>query len=135
MNASDRAIRLGFYAAGFANIGGVLLFSRAFTNAALNQAQPDVMSNFGLLSIILWGLAYLSVSANYRSVRFLVGLFAIEKLVYVVGWLSWILPNAETLGALYRKDFLAGAFMSVYGPNDFLFLLFFGWVFWKGARS
>ena len=39
-------VKNGFIAAAFMNIGGVLLFSRAFTNDAINQADPVVMSNF-----------------------------------------------------------------------------------------
>ena len=48
----------GFIAAGLMNIGSVLLFSRGFTNSAINTADPVVMSNFGLLMIVVWGLAY-----------------------------------------------------------------------------
>ncbi len=62
-----RYIPHGFIAAGMMNIGGVLLFSRAFTNQAINQADPVVMSNFGLLMIIIWGLAYISVAKNRRQ--------------------------------------------------------------------
>ncbi len=47
-------IRNGLIAAGVMNIGGVLLFSRAFTNSEINNADPVVMSNFGLLMIIVW---------------------------------------------------------------------------------
>mgnify|MGYP001032208927 CR=1 FL=1 len=56
MNAN--LIGNGFIAAGLMNIGGVLFFSRVFTNEAINQADPVVMSNFGLLMIVVWGLAY-----------------------------------------------------------------------------
>ena len=51
MNAN--LVRNGFIAAALMNIGGVLLFSRAFTNDAINQADPVVMSNFGLLMIVV----------------------------------------------------------------------------------
>ena len=36
------------------NIGGAILFSKGFTNKAINQADPVVMSNFGLI-MIKWG--------------------------------------------------------------------------------
>ncbi len=120
-------IRNGLIAAGFMNIGGVLLFSRAFTNVAINSADPVVMSNFGLLMIAVWGLAYLGAAAISSSIKWLVGAFALEKLVYVVVWFRWLSENS--LAQLYSKDFFAGVFYSIYGANDLVFMLFFAWVF------
>jgi len=59
----------GFIAAGLMNIGGVLLFSHAFTNSAINTADPVVMSNFGLLMIVVWGLAYLGAAAIGTNIK------------------------------------------------------------------
>ena len=115
MNAN--LTRNGFIAAAMMNIGGVLLFSRAFTNDAINQADPVVMSNFGLLMIVVWGLAYLAAA------------FAVEKLVYVVVWGLWMANHS--LGAVYEQDLFAGVFYSIYGLNDLAFMLFFGWVFFS----
>ncbi len=109
------------------NIVGVLLFSRAFTNPAINEADPVVMSNFGLLMIAVWGLAYIGAAVVTSSIKWLAGAFAMEKLVYVVIWIRWLSDNS--LSQLYSKDFLAGAFYSIYGANDLIFLLFFAWVF------
>ncbi len=109
------------------NIGGVLLFSRGFTNDAITQADPVVMSNFGLLMIAVWGLAYLGAAAAGTGVKWLAGAFAIEKLVYGVAWLLWLSNN--DLVALYSKDLFAGIFFSIYGLNDLVFMLFFAWVF------
>jgi hypothetical protein len=120
-------VKNGFIAAGLMNIGGVLLFSRAFTNSAINDADPVVMSNFGLLMIAVWGLAYLGAAAIKANVKWLAGAFALEKLVYVVVWVMWLSNNS--LQQLYVKDFFAGAFYSIYGLNDFVFMLFFGRVF------
>ncbi len=120
-------IRNGFIAAGLMNIGGVLLFSRGFTNAAVNNADPVVMSNFGLLMIVVWGLAYLGAAAINANVKWLAGAFALEKLVYVVVWAMWLSNNS--LPELYAKDVFAGAFYSIYGLNDFVFMVFFAWVF------
>ncbi len=120
-------IRNGLIAAGFMNIGGVLLFSRAFTNVAINSADPVVMSNFGLLMIAVWGLAYLGAAAISSNIKWLVGAFALEKLVYVVVWFRWLSENS--LAQLYSKDFFAGVFYSIYGANDLVFMLFFAWVF------
>ncbi len=120
-------IRNGLIVAGLMNIGGVLVFSRAFSNVAINNADPIVMSNFGLLMITVWGLAYLGAAAITSSVTWLVGAFALEKLVYVLAWCAWLSENS--LAQLYSQDFFAGVFFSIYGPNDFVFMLFFAWVF------
>ena len=119
-------VKNGFIAAGLMNIGGVLLFSRAFTNSAINTADPVVMSNFGLLMIVVWGLAYLGAAFIDANIKWLAAAFALEKLVYVVVWVMWL--SANSLPQLYAKDVFAGAFLSIYGLNDFLFMLFFAWV-------
>lgn len=109
------------------NIMGVLLFSRAFTNIAINEADPIVMSNFGLIMIMIWGLAYIGAATAASNIKWLAGAFAIEKLVYVVVWLKWLSDNSLT--QLYSRDMFAGIFFTIYGANDLLFLLFFVWVF------
>lgn len=123
----NNLVRNGFIAAAAMNIGGVLLFSRGFTNDAITQADPVVMSNFGLLMIAVWGLAYLGAAAAGTGIKWLAGAFAIEKLVYGVVWLLWLSNN--DLVALYARDLFAGIFFSIYGLNDLVFMLFFAWVF------
>ena len=120
-------MKRGFIAAGLMNIGGVLLFSRAFTNTALNSADPVVMSNFGLLMIAVWGLTYMAAATIPSNLKWLAGAFALEKLVYVVVWVMWLSQNS--LAQLYAIDSFAGAFFSIYGLNDFVFMLFFARVF------
>ncbi|MEB8434308.1 hypothetical protein OO007_18870 [Cocleimonas sp. KMM 6892] len=126
-------VTLGFIAAAMMNIGGVLIFSRAFTNSVINEFDPVVMSNFGLLMIVVWGLAYLSAATITSGVKWLAGAFAIEKLVYVVVWLLWFKDNS--LGVVYEQDLFAGMFYSIYGLNDFVFMLFFAWVFLTEGKS
>ena len=126
-------IKNGLIAAGLMNIGGVLVFSRAFTNVAINNADPVVMSNFGLLMIAVWGLAYLGAATITSGITWLAGAFAIEKLVYVVCWLTWLSNNSLT--QLYANDLFAGVFFSIYGANDFVFMLFFAWIFFMQYRS
>ena len=126
-------MRNGLIAAGLMNIVGVLLFSRAFTNTAINSADPVVMSNFGLLMIVVWGLAYIGAALITSSIKWLAAAFALEKLVYVVVWIRWLSENS--VAQLYSKDFFAGAFFSIYGLNDFIFMLFFAWVFFLQLRS
>ena len=123
---NKKLMKNGFIAAGLMNIGGVLIFSRAFTNSAINNADPVVMSNFGLLMIAVWGLAYLGAAAISSNTKWLAAAFALEKLVYVVVWVMWLSNNS--LAQLYAKDVFAGVFFSIYGVNDFVFTLFFAWV-------
>ena len=124
---NTQMLKVGLVAAAAMNIGGALVFSRAFTNQAINNADPVVMSNFGLLIIIVWGLAYLGASTITSNIKWLAGAFALEKLVYVVVWINWHSENS--LAQLYSKDMFAGVFFSIYGINDFVFMLFFAWVF------
>ena len=133
MRVNRSLVRNGLIAAGLMNIGGVLLFSRAFTNIAINSADPVVMSNFGLLMILVWGLAYLGAAEITSNVKWLAGAFALEKLVYVVVWVRWLSENS--LAQLYSRDFLAGAYFSIYGANDFIFMLFFASVVLTQSRS
>jgi hypothetical protein len=126
-------VRNGFIAAGVMNIGGVVLFSRVFTNDAITEADPVVMSNFGLLMIAVWGLAYLGAATMDTGIKWLAGAFAIEKLVYVVAWSMWHTNN--NVMALYSKDFFAGTFFSIYGLNDLVFMLFFAGVFFSAPAE
>jgi len=119
-------ITRGFVIAGLMNMS-VLVFSRFFTNPVIPELDPVVMSNFGLLMIVIWGLAYISVAKNYQYVKWLVGIFAIEKLIYGYTWINWISNNS--IDEAYDKDLFAGIFYSIYGINDWIFFLFFSYVF------
>ena len=117
---NKKLLRNGLIAAAVMNIGGVFMFSRAFTNVAINNADHVVMSNFGLVMIAVWGLAYLGAAAIDSNIKWLVGAFAVEKLVYVVVWVMWHSENSLT--QLYATDVFAGIFYSIYGINDFVFI-------------
>ena len=123
---NQKLIKNGFILAGLMNFS-VLLFSRGFTNTAINEADPVVMSNFGLLMIVVWGLAYLAAAAVNANIKWLAGAFALEKLVYVIVWINWQLGHS--LETVYSADLFAGIFYSIYGLNDFAFMGFFAWVF------
>lgn len=110
------------------------MLSRLFTNDAINQADPVVMSNFGLMMIIVWGLVFLAASRlDDPAARWLMASFAVEKLVYVTVWLRWL--SDHHLGSLYAQDFFAGVFYTIYGVNDLMFLLFFIWASVALGRS
>jgi hypothetical protein len=63
-----------------------------------------------------------SIAKNYKNVKWLIGVFHIEKLIYALdsnGWQTiWLLMH------LKKKTWLA-YFFSVYGLNDWLFFTFF----------
>ena len=118
--------------AGLSNILGVMICSKAFTNDVMLATQPDVMGYFGLISIILWGFAYISVCKSYNQARWLVDVFVIEKLAYVIAWLAFI--ASRSLSSIYELDVLAGVFYTIYGANDFIFMLFFSFVFLKRGQ-
>lgn len=126
---TDKLIHRGFIIAGLSNILGVIICSKAFTNDVMLATQPAVMGHFGLISIVLWGFAYISVSKSYNQARWLVGVFVIEKLAYVIAWLVFI--SSHSLSSIYELDVLAGVFYTIYGANDFIFMLFFSFVFLK----
>lgn len=128
MAIKNITIRQGFIISGLMNLT-VLIFSRFFTNPTIPEFDPLVMSNFGLLMIVLWGLAYMSIAKNYREVKWLVGVFVVEKFVYGYVWINWILNNS--ISDVYKEDMMAGIFYSIYGINDWIFFVFFLLVFIK----
>lgn len=111
----------------------VLVFSRFFTNSVIPDSDPNVMSNFGLLMIVVWGLAYISSAKNYHHVKWLVGVFALEKIIYGIIWIKWMLAN--NVSDIFSKDKMAGIFYSIYGVNDWVFFIFFLLVFIRLIKS
>ena len=132
MNINSKTITQGFVVAGLMN-SSVLVFSRFFTNPTIAEFDPVVMSNFGLLMILVWGLAYISAAKNYAKVKWLIGVFAVEKLIYGCVWINWFLNN--NIYDVYEQDMMAGIFYSIYGINDWLFFVFFSYVFVRVIRS
>ena len=132
MESSSSSIRKGFILAGLMNMS-VLLFSKLFTNPVIPEFDPVVMSNFGLLMILIWGLAYISVANNYYKVKWLIAVFAIEKFIYGFTWINWHLNNSIT--EVFDKDLFAGMFYAVYGVNDWIFFLFFTYVFFNLLKT
>jgi hypothetical protein len=129
----DKKIRIGFIISGLSNIVAVLLLSHFFTNESIPKYDSSVMSYFGLLMIVVWGLAYISVANDYTKVKWLVAVFAIEKLIYGIVWIDWRLQN--DVSAIFDEDIMAGIFYAVYGINDWIFFVFFSYVFIKLIRK
>lgn len=132
MDIQNKTITKGFIISGLMNLS-VLAFSRFFTNTTIAEFDPVVMSNFGLLMIVIWGLAYISVSKNFQNVKWLIAVFAIEKFIYGYVWIQWLINN--NISDVYDKDIMAGMFYSSYGINDWIFCIFFLFVFFKLSKS
>jgi len=99
--------RNGFIAAALMNIGGVLLFSRAFTNNAINQADPVVMSDFGLgevkggniISIMLFGAALGAFLFPHVASKY--GVKKMSLAVAILATLLWLVFHFETSFFIY----------------------------------
>jgi hypothetical protein len=133
MNIKDGLITKGFILSGLMNIFGVLVFSRFFSNTVIPEYDTQAMSNFGLLMIVVWGCVFISVSKTYYKVKWLIGVFVIEKLIYATHWTNWMLNN--TLSEVFAKDKMAGIYYAIYGINDWLFFVFFLIVFIQLIRT
>lgn len=127
MKLSKELIKKGIYLSGIMNIGGVLVFSRFFTNKVINEADPVTMSNFGLLMIVVWGLVFLAIVPKWEHLKWVIGVFVIEKIIYALTWSKWLMSN--DLSSVYKKDTMAGIFYTIYGLNDWLFCIFYLLVF------
>lgn len=127
MKIKNELLTKGFILSGMMNIFGVLIFSRLFSNPVIPEVDSQAMSNFGLVMIVIWGIAYISVSKKFYEVKWLIGVFVIEKIIYAVHWTNWIATN--NLSEVYSKDKMAGIFYTIYGVNDWLFFVFFLVVF------
>ena len=123
--ASLRWIRYGFWGSGLVNVLGIPVFSKFFTNTYLMGIDPDTFSAISLVTIILWGLAYIAVAGQVAKVPLIALVFAIEKFFYSFVWGRWIWKYHADLPGIYAQDILTGFFYSVYGLNDFLFGVLF----------
>ena len=94
----------------------------------LSSLDPAVFSWLGLVAVMLWGFAYCSVARSYPFVPYLLLVFFVEKMVYTLTWVRWLIKNGHTLPALFSESPLTATFYAIYGPGDFAFGLFFLWV-------
>lgn len=127
MKLNKELIKKGIYLSGIMNIGGVLVFSRFFTNKVINEADPVTMSNFGLVMIVVWGLVYIAIAGKWEQLKWVIGVFFIEKIIYALTWSKWIMTN--DLSSVYKEDTMAGIFYTIYGLNDWFFCIFYLLVF------
>lgn len=123
-------LTFGFLLAGFANILGVLGFSLGFQNELLNSYYPQVFSNFGLGMIIIWGMAYISVSTEHPRASRLIFVFFLEKMVYVGTAVYFWFVMKPNLMLMWEESMLTALFFVIYGINDLLFglMFFYAWL-------
>ena len=133
MKINNELLTKGFFLAGLMNILGVLTFSRFFTNAVIPEFDNQAMSNFGLIMIVFWGFVFISVSKNFQNLKWLIAVFTLEKLIYATHWTKWMTTN--NLTDVFEKDTMAGLFYTIYGINDWIFFVFFLFVFIRLARE
>lgn len=118
---------------GLSNTIGVLVFSRFFTNEAIAYFHPKVMSNFGLLMLMPWGVLMFIMVRYYKILPQLLLILALEKIIYVVVWVKWILHN--DLRSVFEVDLMAGIFYSVFGVNDMLFFIAFVYIYFNTKQT
>ena len=126
-NGVEPIMTVCFILAGVWNLG-ILLFSKFFTNRLLATVDPAVFSWFGQIAIVLWGLAYISVAKSYQNVPCLLLVFFLEKMIYGVRWLGWLIVHGKSLPKIAAESRITAAFYAIYGAGDLLFGFFFGWV-------
>ena len=124
-------IRYGMILCGLVNIVAILFFSMFFTNPSISKFQPEVMSNFGLFMIIVWGLVFIAPASKIEFVPNILLAFAFEKLTYTSIWLLWWKDNFATFDFSFQQDILSSGFQVLYGMNDFIWFIFFLWAYLK----
>ena len=113
----------------------MLAVSKLFTNSLLSATDPAVFSWLGQVAVVLWGLAYWAVAQPFRHVPYLVIVFCIEKFIYTVSWLLWLVQNGHSLTRIASESPMTALFFGMYGAGDCAFALFFGWVALKVLRG
>lgn len=86
----------------------------------ISTYDPVVFSNLGVISILLWGMAYSSVPSHSRMINFV---FFLEKMVYVYYWSSWLFTH--DVMEVFKESETGGLIMASYGFVDLLFGLMF----------
>jgi len=116
--------------AAIANWLGVLILSKLLmSHRAFGQVDP-LFSLTGLILILVWGFAFWAVSLNAQSMRPLLLVFVVEKLVYAINHGLWFIKGGE-ISMLFNQDPLLGLFFAVYGANDALYAILFFLAYYK----
>ena len=121
---SERRHLLIYYSAAFVNTIGVLVFTRGLTNQTLIEVDPNHFSRFGLIMIMTWGVCYYACAQAARKHHAISLTFALEKLIYVLTWISFI-SGPVNWSQLYDRDLFAGVFYAIYGVIDAIYMSLF----------
>jgi hypothetical protein len=125
---------------GFANIFGLLTFNKFFTGASvLANAAPGALSVESQMLIPVWGMAYIAAANHWKKLPLLSCVFFVEKMLFVGWWVALMQDIAKRDAAIAMvtsgSDVLSGSFLLMFGANDLLFGLVFGYGAWKGFVS
>jgi hypothetical protein len=100
----------------------IIVTTRGFTYGDFFEIDPLFDRN-GCFLILLWGLSHISVAWKYDSVPFLFLVFAFEKLVYVIHWISWLRKRETWIDKVKGTDFNTQVFFHLYGLLDAVFFI------------
>ena len=106
----------------------IIVFCRGFTSKCFFQGDPNLFDVKGVLFVLLWGAAYLSVASEYASVPYAFLVFTLEKLFYGVYWINWLRKRNQWVHKV-QGDALANTFFHIYGLGDILSGLAFFLIF------
>ena len=111
----------GFLLAAVYNFS-IIVISKAFTNSDLFDFDP-LFNRDACVVVIIWGLAYASMSTTYESAPYVCLVFALEKVFYYVHW-HMTVARRDTSPAKSARFFYC-----TYGLGDLAWCIFFFYIF------
>ena len=121
----------GLVFAGLFNILGVLTFTRGMRDFSVGTYFPELFSMWGMALIMVWGLAFMSMAGRYSRAPEILLVFVLEKVFYFGAWCWWQWGHFAQLPGMWKANWLAATFYSVYGPLDLAFAFFFLALFFR----
>ena len=91
------AFKLGIAAAGYNSL--MLVANMGFTSSHIEALNPDMFSLFGQKMILVWACAFFAAGFS-RAGGPVWWAFALEKLMYGVGWIQWMATH-DALASSY----------------------------------
>ena len=134
------AISTLFYAAGFMNVVGLMVFNNCYFTANVLAAElPEVFAVNSQYLVQLWGLAYLATAKRWMHVPHLCFVFFLEKMLYTYFWVDYIADETTRQKlvsmVINYDDVQTGSFLLLFGINDFLFGVVFAYAAWIGYQQ
>lgn len=101
----------------------IILFSKFFQG---DLGKEDILfCPAGCVLILVWGLVFFAIRNRYKLAASIVLTFTLEKLVYVISYLVWLIKYNNRLPIIFKTDPLTAMFFSIYGIGDASFMIFF----------